>query len=502
MGVDKMKELWKKSKGLTCLLIFSVSLIPTLIIGFFILSNENIRIVDPMIGNPACSEPNNTVYVSIKVNAPSFLTEWNVQFIHTDFSWYSVGGVMMTRPTFSNGVYRIGIGLPETIEYGLYDIKLSFKVWGREKTIIEPHALYIFNRTEISTRIRFIHITDSHVNYQNKEVDTNVAHPHQEANYTAIPIIKNLESTIKEINIIRPDFVLFTGDISDTGREFEFQEIRRILQTSKVPIFTTLGNHEYRSPPSYEYYLAPRYFSRQIGNWRIILLDTGATEGNGLIGEQLQWYKSELIEAKGIGQQVIVGMHAPSATEQIGGYVIAGNQEFRTLNEEYNVRAVFAGHHHVFDAKYHNGTQISTNDIILSDIRPLYIVTDSSTISYGLGDYQYMGWRYVESYSDGNISFGYDMDNDGIAELIRGFPRFGFTLTENATGFSLQNYYLHEFSEITFIKIFEKSQIIGNLGISNGYIVKIVEGIESIGVKIKIHINKNSTEYIQFLGVI
>jgi hypothetical protein len=268
---------------------------------------------------------------------------------------------------------------------------------------------------------------------------------------------------LQQIEIMNPAFIWITGDMADQGKEEEYEDNVRIYQNCTVPILTAIGNHDYRDPSGYTYYLAPRYYSRTIGMYRIIVLDTGATEGNGFFGEQVQWYQQQLQDAHALHQQILVGDHIPSTTTEEGGDMIAGNDEFRALNVQYNVRAIFAGHHHVFDAFYDNGSEIMENDPLSPAFGPYYIKSGSPTVEDNTDNSNVFGFRWVTINSTGDLSLGYDWYNNGSSIARWGMPMHGFNRTDTALSLSLTNNYNRSFQNITIFKQFSyDSQTISN----------------------------------------
>jgi predicted MPP superfamily phosphohydrolase len=413
----------------------------------------NLRITDPTIACTQYVSPGETVEITVKYSYWTGSDSWRMNLSHAFFIGYSLSPEITSVSGPWRGTYRLVCRIPMAAELGLYDLEIFCTQGLTTLRSLEYHAIMVYNTSQLTEELRFVHFGDTHVNYNNASSIVNIAPPGQPEKLEIIGRNENFRRALTEICTIQPDFIMITGDVSDTGRETEFLEIREILRESSVPIFTSIGNHEYRSPPSYEYYLAPRYYARSIGPWRIIILDTGASEGNGLFGEQMVWYEQQLQLATQNQQQVMVGMHAPSTTQGIAGYAIQGNAEFRMLNRRYNVTAVFTGHHHEFGLENAEGNLITQDDPLSGTDRPYYVKTSSPNLVYGQEYHQYHGWRYVRCRADGTIAMGYNYDGIAGAEAVMGFPRNGFnktmTITDENVIISITNWYNFSFSQVT-----------------------------------------------------
>lgn len=100
------------------------------------------------------------------------------------------------------------------------------------------------------------------------------------------------------------DYILALGDNTLNGRESEATRIIVCLKGYKV--FWTKGNHD--KEVAWKYFDTPNYYSKKIGNWKLIVLDSSKKYPGGSGGfypEQLSWLEKELLE----GENIIVAMH-------------------------------------------------------------------------------------------------------------------------------------------------------------------------------------------------
>lgn len=81
---------------------------------------------------------------------------------------------------------------------------------------------------------KFIHITDSHL----------LDHPDDE--FYGLNTLKSLETVLSQSLVRYPDtdFILFTGDISQTGSKRSYNIFQSIIQQYDLPLYCVPGNHD------------------------------------------------------------------------------------------------------------------------------------------------------------------------------------------------------------------------------------------------------------------
>ena len=484
-----------RSKSAIVLGIFGVAMISAFVTTHALNTTNRIRIVDPMIGCAQFCKPDESFPITVEYSGIVAASSWKIAARSDDFSWSPAISLAITSVSGPmGGHYTLVASVPATALPGLYDLAVSCMAIGTNLTVVEPHVLSIY--TSI-TSLRVAHLTDPHLCYPDANATLNLAPP-------SFPIIKgkrsidnNFHDLLQQVSIVRPQFVLLTGDIATRGLEQEFQEARQILATASVPVLCAIGNHDHRSPPSYEYYLAPLYYSRSIGQWRVIILDSGASEGNGLYGEQMRWLEQELEQANASGQQSFIAMHIPSSTDAVGGNTIAGNAEFRALCARYGVRCVLAGHHHFSDAYYANGTRVTRPDPFYPGTGPLYVKTGSTTLDYDNG-YDQLGWRYIRSEANGSLSIGYDIEGNGTSNPLFGLPLNGLAREDGTLSITLRNYYRVNFTNITIPVIFSTNhQYIP----SEGTMIAQEHGASNTGILLGVNLPATTNKTITFTEV-
>ncbi len=103
------------------------------------------------------------------------------------------------------------------------------------------------------------------------------------------------------------DFLLGAGDLTERGTGAELERFERELESSNVPYYTTLGNHELgESPTLYHEYYGRGSQSFEYRGVRFTLLDSASATVDPVV---LDWLGDWL--ARGAGQLHVVAMHIP-----------------------------------------------------------------------------------------------------------------------------------------------------------------------------------------------
>lgn len=168
----------------------------------------------------------------------------------------------------------------------------------------------------------------------------------------------NLERCIAQLNAVRPDLVLATGDLVNSGLREEYVFLRELLLPLQAPLYLLPGNHDDRALMR-ELFAEHAYLQNgqqrlhyviEADGLRIIMLDTlipGSDEG--AVGEaQLAWLDEQLERAA--GQPVIIGLHHPpfatGPSFMDNRFCADGPQLERLIARYPNVLRVVCGHLH------------------------------------------------------------------------------------------------------------------------------------------------------------
>jgi acid phosphatase type 7 len=161
-----------------------------------------------------------------------------------------------------------------------------------------------------------------------------------------------------------PDLLLTLGDVYDKGSEVElesrfFAPMANLL--SSVPVFSTLGNHEYGTNQGQPYidnmYLpsnnsknTERYYSFDWGHVHFAALDSSCAVGIGTqctLAEQRAWLEQDL--AKTDAPWKVVYFHHPLWSTGSHGSTVQLRQALAPLLEAAGVDLVLTGHDHNYE---------------------------------------------------------------------------------------------------------------------------------------------------------
>ncbi|MBW8879557.1 MAG: metallophosphoesterase [Acidobacteria bacterium] len=201
------------------------------------------------------------------------------------------------------------------------------------------------------------------------------------------PMPRVLDTIFSEIALIRPDFVLWTGDTvygycdTEPELEAEYQAFRDKARSiaGVVPLFNAPGNHEIHSDQSdcktggtlcwadpqtpaprcsersFRNHFGELYGSFNYAGAHFIALDTAVPgDEDAISGDQLQWLKDDLKSARD-ARAIFLFTHteffsSPLIDPPAGRShpAVARRWELMDLFERSPVAAVFSGHEHLF----------------------------------------------------------------------------------------------------------------------------------------------------------
>jgi hypothetical protein len=210
-----------------------------------------------------------------------------------------------------------------------------------------------------------------------------------------------LNRAIDEINILRPDFVLVTGDLTfalyPRQVNYEYEDAYRILARLQVPTFLSPGNHdlyhfEYDNLERpwltdgwelWQSYFGPLYYARDLTpDIRLLSLNTfdwpyderepfdeddefSTRAGGQIQPEQFAWIADQIeaIRQDDPDKQIItLAHHDPSWIQARHPWAGINRLETRDLFAQGDVGVHFAGHTHEDRvARYHLGDVVETN---------------------------------------------------------------------------------------------------------------------------------------------
>lgn len=162
-----------------------------------------------------------------------------------------------------------------------------------------------------------------------------------------------LKEAIREINKLKPDFVVVTGDLVESAAEKAYQNYVSIMSELDVPLYNVIGNHDDNSAanPSdyanlYKKYISPQtYYSFDWKGYHFVILDSvKPTIHSGTFHvpeDQITWLKKDLVEAG--NKNIVMFSHHPPA----GGRTdVDDHDDLKAIIRNHNVKAFYSAHRH------------------------------------------------------------------------------------------------------------------------------------------------------------
>lgn len=191
------------------------------------------------------------------------------------------------------------------------------------------------------------------------------------------PLPRVTRQIFSEIGLVRPDFVLWTGDVvygyGDTPRELsaEYDRFLEAARAAGTPVYDAPGNHEihHRSGEPCEDRASEQEFARRFGNLygsfdaagaHFIALDTEQVcAEDRLDADQRAWLERDL-EANKNARAIFVFTHtpffsSPTIDPDSAKAPIQDREGLVSLFGRYPVRAVFSGHAHLYSHETSRG---------------------------------------------------------------------------------------------------------------------------------------------------
>jgi len=209
----------------------------------------------------------------------------------------------------------------------------------------------------MSNVLQFVHITDTHLLNQSKDT------------FNGLNTKNSLESVLSHIqsNYADIDFLLLTGDVSQTGDQQSYTVLKTVLQQYVFPIYCVPGNHD-----------APKLLQQvisncpndsiniiQLGKFSLVLLNSWVDEQNhGVISQHcLQQLEDHLQNSE--DQFNIFALHHPPVlinSKWLDELGLVNKAEFITLVKKHSAEGILLfGHvHQEFDQQIDKLRLLST----------------------------------------------------------------------------------------------------------------------------------------------
>lgn len=196
-----------------------------------------------------------------------------------------------------------------------------------------------------------------------------------------------LSNAVRHLNALdpRPDLVLLSGDLVDTGTDAEYETLRHLLTPLEIPLRAIPGNHDDRerfraafAADGYVPDVGPINYVCDFDALRIVALDVTVP---GLHHGQFDEKAADWLESVLDGQRermTLLMMHQPPfeiGVHYLDSYLCRGGEELATLLRRHpQVERVLCGHVHRHMQLRFGGTLLctapSTTTAIALDLRP------------------------------------------------------------------------------------------------------------------------------------
>ncbi|MGB0582983.1 MAG: metallophosphoesterase [Limisphaerales bacterium] len=177
---------------------------------------------------------------------------------------------------------------------------------------------------------------------------------------------------VKQINAMKPDFVVICGDLVQTANDRSFKDFNRIRAGFELPCHCAAGNHDVSNNPTpatlrrYRETIGKDYYSVEHKGYTLVIANTQLWKAP-LAGESEKhdaWFKERLEAAKAKGSPVIVVVHyplflkTPDEKESYYNLPIPKRKELLALCVKNGVIGFLAGHTHRQISNDYQGMQL------------------------------------------------------------------------------------------------------------------------------------------------
>lgn len=268
-------------------------------------------IESPSFGEPEILTPGADLVVAARVAVP-----WTTAIDGLTLERGPIRIPVSLLRTKGRGARQTTLGrLPSECPPGNYD--LVARAGTRESRARRAVAVL----ASIPERFTLAQITDLHFGYT----------PEGEA---------SVERIVDELNRLKPDLVVVTGDIAHDGRWDQYDRAQRVLERLTMPFVCIPGNHDRRGWDAYLTRFGFPYRPVSFGHWTFLGLDGG--HGRDQFTEsQFAFIERELDTAQ--PGRVIVLEHIPLTGKRS---VKAHARDVLALFEKKHVPLVLSGHLH------------------------------------------------------------------------------------------------------------------------------------------------------------
>lgn len=210
--------------------------------------------------------------------------------------------------------------------------------------------------------------------------------------------------TINEINKLKPDFVVITGDFvnnrTDTNQIYAFKQLTSFINP-KIPVYLIPGNHDVGSKPTCETmdFYFNNYPTDRFSFIKRNILFIGINSSlinSGIEAEkdQREWLKKVLAENTNTTSKIVFTHHPFFITDinekdKYENIPYPNRLEYMHLFKKHGVTKIFAGHYHKNAIAQYDGIEMITTSAVgkqlgkaKSGFRVVTVYKDSITHRY------------------------------------------------------------------------------------------------------------------------
>jgi len=372
-------------------------------------------VVVPRSSMPVIVRQGHTFMASVRLDGTP--SGWTAS-LETAYDPVVTGQKLAVQDTVYNettGCWDVIAMVPASLPADLYNLTVEVECQGDIYRLPTPRSVSVVG--EYRQELSFVHLTDFHIGDPRGFKE----------NFRQTLGWKAAKKSVQEINLLHPDFVVITGDLTfgqlyPFEYTFEYRTCYEILQQFDVPTYLVPGNHDGYIQTGqdglafWERFFGPLYYSFDYGDrhftgvnsydWpsrsRHAISYVAFNWGGHVQAEQLSWVADDLAR-HGDGFNAVLLHHNPlweTVNDSLLGNGYLGREQLLSLIEQHGVDACFAGHVHYDDVTVRNDT--------------IYITT--TTVSSGTSGDAYWGYRLVS------------MENNSLAQYTYREPDFSIPL--------------------------------------------------------------------------
>ena len=184
--------------------------------------------------------------------------------------------------------------------------------------------------------------------------------------------VDSFKQAVKQINALKPDFVVICGDLVNNADDKSFADFKRIKAGLTMPCYCAAGNHDVGNKPTseslerYRNAVGDDYYSFEHKGYTFVIANTQLWKAH-LDGESEKhdvWFKEALETAAEQGHPVFVVAHyplflnSPDEAEEYFNLPADKRSGLLALLEQHGVVAMLAGHTHKTIINEYKGIQL------------------------------------------------------------------------------------------------------------------------------------------------